>query len=205
MKLYFRIYHNSQIQVNNQLVDYFGYTVDNIIKTILEQITLQKKNEKEIEEVIIEIQCHGGSSVHGLKIYNFLKTIGLNVTTIGNTNVDSAAVMLFCAGNKRLSFNPTKFLIHQARSSVMLNNFGTEQILEQHNILKSLNDSYINVLNNMIKLSEGQDDNFNTLYERVYSGCIFNQDEALKNGLVTEVITGKYINDDKDVLYFDYI
>lgn len=206
MKLYFRLYHKPPQIINNQQIDtFFADAVNFVISTILNQIEVSKSSGTIIEEIILEIQSFGGSSDHGLKIYNFLKSLEIPVTTIANTNVDSAAVMLFCAGDKRLVIKPTRFLIHQARSSGALNNFGTEQILEHHNILKSLNDSYISILNKIIKISESDDDNFNTLYQRVYSSHIFNQDEALKNGLVTEIIESKYIVDDADVQYLNFI
>lgn len=206
MKLYFRLYHRPLQIINNQQADtFFQDAVNFVVLTVLNQINIAKSDGTKIEEIILEIQSFGGSSDHGLKIYNFLKSLKIPITTIANTNVDSAAIMLFCAGEKRLAMNPTRFLIHQARSNGTLNNFGTEQILEHHNILKSLNESYISILDKIIKISENKDDNFNTLYQRVYSSYIFNQDEALKNGLVTKIMNEKYINDDKGVIYFDFI
>src|SRR3989338_1039698 len=92
-------------------------TVNDLINFVTQQIAIQTV-ENPYDELIIQISSSGGSSDHGLLAYNFLKQIGIKKTTIGMGNVDSAAVMLFCAGDKRIAMPSCRFVLHEARATI---------------------------------------------------------------------------------------
>ncbi len=60
----------------------------------------------------------GGDPNAALAAYNFLSGLSVEVVTHNYGVCDSAAVLLFCAGDIRLSCSQSKFLIHESRGSI---------------------------------------------------------------------------------------
>ena len=90
-----------------------------MINFITQQIVLASKNASNpLDEIIIQISSSGGSSDHGLLAYNYLKELSIPKTTIGMGNVDSAAIMIFAAGDKRLAMPSCRFLLHEALTTI---------------------------------------------------------------------------------------
>lgn len=84
-------------------------TVNNSIQFITQITSDQSQKGLPVEEIVIQISSSEGSSDHGLLAYNFLKQTGIKITTIGMGNVDSAAVVLYCAGTNRISVPSCRF------------------------------------------------------------------------------------------------
>jgi ATP-dependent protease ClpP protease subunit len=98
------------------LINFYANVSEGSINDLIKFVTIklaQQNPEKPIDEIIIQISSSGGSSDHGLLAYNFLKQISIPKTTIGMGNVDSAAVMIFSAGQKRLSATSCRFVLHE--------------------------------------------------------------------------------------------
>jgi ATP-dependent Clp protease, protease subunit len=58
------------------------------------------------------ISSPGGSVFHGLSLHNFLKGIGIEVSTYNFGSVDSIGVVVSCAGSKRYCVPNSRFHIH---------------------------------------------------------------------------------------------
>lgn len=71
---------------------------------------------KEIQasNVNVHINSYGGDVSEGLAIYNTLKSINKNVTTICDGFACSAASVVFCAGDKRVMSDSSLLMIHNA-------------------------------------------------------------------------------------------
>lgn len=69
---------------------------------------------KDEKEIVIEISSNGGFLSEGFEMYDLLKASGKKIYTIGY-KVNSAAVLPFLAGTKRLVTPNAEFLIHNAR------------------------------------------------------------------------------------------
>ena len=57
-------------------------TTDNMLKYINEQIFNAKNNNKNIDELIIQIASYGGSADRGILVYNTLRQLSIPITTI---------------------------------------------------------------------------------------------------------------------------
>ena len=68
---------------------------DSMLQYINQQIFDARKNNRNIDELIIKIASYGGSADRGILVYNTLRQLGIPITTIGMSNVDSAAISIF--------------------------------------------------------------------------------------------------------------
>ena len=71
---------------------------------------------KEIQasNVNVHINSYGGDVSEGLAIYNTLKSLNKNVTTICDGFACSVASVVFCAGDKRVMSDSSLLMIHNA-------------------------------------------------------------------------------------------
>ena len=72
----------------------------------------QVKKQPQATSFEVYINSEGGVVDVGFDIYNFLKSLGLPITTIGNGMVASIATVIFMAGTKRVVTPNTDFMIH---------------------------------------------------------------------------------------------
>jgi ATP-dependent Clp protease, protease subunit len=66
----------------------------------------------------VHINSMGGIVDVGFDIYNYLRSIGKPITTIGNGMVASIATVIFMAGDKRVLRENTEFMIHMPSGGI---------------------------------------------------------------------------------------
>jgi ATP-dependent Clp protease, protease subunit len=64
------------------------------------------------KDIIILMSSNGGDPGLAFTAYNYLRGLNAHITTINIGNIDSAAMILFCAGQERYAVPGTRFLIH---------------------------------------------------------------------------------------------
>jgi ATP-dependent Clp protease, protease subunit len=74
--------------------------------------------KQHIQRLVILISSPGGSTFYALSAYNFLKGIPIEVETHNFGTVDSAGVLLFCAGSRRRAVPHARFFIHEVVSHI---------------------------------------------------------------------------------------
>lgn len=72
----------------------------------------QVRKQPEATAFEVHINSIGGRVDTGFDIYNYLKSLGLPLITIGSGMVASMATVIFMAGDKRIVSPGTKFMIH---------------------------------------------------------------------------------------------
>lgn len=89
----------------------------------------QVKKQPEATAFEVYINSEGGVVDTGYDIYNFLKSLGLPITTIGTGMVASIATVIFMAGSKRVVTPNTQFMIHLPMGGI---EFATADEMEAH-------------------------------------------------------------------------
>lgn len=79
---------------------------------MLTDVISQVKSQQEATSLIVNINSEGGNVDEGFNIYNYIKSLGLPVKTIGSGVVASIATVIFMAGSKREIKKGTIFMIH---------------------------------------------------------------------------------------------
>lgn len=78
----------------------------------LVDVISQVRKQPEATGFNVYIDSEGGVVDTGFDIYNYLKSLGLPIVTVGEGLVASIATVIFMAGDKRMVAPDTKFMIH---------------------------------------------------------------------------------------------
>ena len=162
------------------VIKFFAPVIDVTINALMDAI--DQKMKQGATQFIVLISSPGGSVIHGLSAYNYLKGLPVAVTTHNFGSVDSIGVVLFCGGSKRLSVPQARFLLHGISAGFQQNERLEEKQLEER--LKGLRIDIENVAK-VIAANTGKavQDVTNAMLERT----TLNPDEAKAWGLVHEI------------------
>jgi ATP-dependent Clp protease, protease subunit len=163
--------------------------VNNLINFITQQQMAAQQQGTPLEEIIIQISSNGGSSDHGLLAYNYLNQLNIPKTTIGMGNVDSAAVMIFCAGAKRLAMPSCRFTLHEAQTTIIQGTFNGTKLHEIADLNQRITNDYCRVIAN----NTGRD--LVSVEKEVAKGSVMSTDEAITYKLITGIQNTPYLSD----------
>jgi ATP-dependent Clp protease protease subunit len=135
-----------------------------------------------LRDFIILVSSPGGSVIHGLSAYNYLKGLPASITTHNFGSVDSIGIVIYCAGSKRLSVPQARFLFHGVSAQFRGEQNLDEKLLEER--LKGLRIDMENIAK-VIAANTGRSekDVTDAMFERI----TLNPEEAQSWGLVHEV------------------
>jgi ATP-dependent protease ClpP protease subunit len=110
----------------------------------------QVRKQPDATSFDVYINSDGGHVDVGFDIYNFLKSLGVPINTIGQGMVASIATVIFMAGDKRKVMPNTQFMIHAPMISVEMANademeFITKDIKETENKLTKFYSQHLNL------------------------------------------------------------
>ena len=96
-------------------VKFFAGVDENSVKTLMN--VAEQKLREGATKIILLISSGGGNVFAGVTGYNFLKGIPAEVETHNFGSAVSIALVLFCAGKKRLSVPHATFLLHGVQAN----------------------------------------------------------------------------------------
>lgn len=162
------------------VIQFFAPVIDVTINALMDAI--DQKMKQGMKEFIILISSPGGSVLHGLSAYNYLKGLPVQITTHNFGSVDSIGVVLYCGGSKRLSVPQARFLLHGVSYGFSKNENLEEKQLEER--LKGLKIDIENIAK-VVAANTGKsvEDVTNAMLERT----TLNPEEAKQWGLVNEI------------------
>ncbi|MGG7249148.1 ATP-dependent Clp protease proteolytic subunit [Escherichia coli] len=91
------------------LTDVTVASVTNLMDVCLKAVSNTNQPATEIK---LYISSKGGDTVSGFTAYNFLKSLGVKVTTHNLSNVESIANVIYMAGEVRTANPLSRFLLH---------------------------------------------------------------------------------------------
>lgn len=92
-------------------------------------VITEVRKQPEATSFEVHINSEGGIVDTGFDIFNYLKSLGVPVTTIGKGIVASIATVIFMAGQKRIVAPGTQFMIHLPMGGI---SFATAEEMEDH-------------------------------------------------------------------------
>ncbi len=140
--------------------------------------------QAKIQRLHLLLSTPGGSVFHGLSIYNFLRGAPFETYTYNFGSVDSIGVVIFCAGNRRLSVPHARFLIHPVQFNIQGTAQFDEKQLEEY--LKSLRIDQENIAR-VIADTTGQE--IQKVEEEMISRLTLNPSQAKDFGLVHDIVS----------------
>lgn len=162
------------------VIKFFAPVIDITINTLMDVI--DQKMRAGNRDFILLISCPGGSVIHGLSAYNYLRGIPATITTHNFGSVDSIGVVLFCGGSKRLSVPQARFLLHGVSSNFQANMNLEEKQLEER--LKSVRIDTENIAK-VISATTGK--SIDIVTQAMLDRTTLNPEQARAWGLVDEI------------------
>ena len=162
------------------VIRFFAPVIDATVNALMSAV--DQKMKPGIKDFIILISSPGGSVIHGLSAYNYLKGLPASITTHNFGSVDSIGIVLYCAGSQRLSVPQARFLFHGVNVQFRGEQNLDEKLLEER--LKGLRIDMENIAK-VIAANTGKSDKDVTdaMIERI----TLNPEEAQSWGLVHEI------------------
>jgi len=162
------------------VIRFFAPVIDVTVNALMSAV--DQKMKQGTKEFIILISSPGGSVIHGLSAYNYLKGLPASITTHNFGSVDSIGVVIYCAGSKRLSVPQARFLFHGVNVQ-----FRGEQNLEEKLLEERLNGLRIDMENIAKIIAANTGKNVKDITDAMIERTTLNPEEAQSWGLVHEI------------------
>ncbi len=167
------------------------YTITGVIDPNIAQQLIMWVNQQVIGapaatlqnfKLIVLISSGGGDIDSAIRIYNYLKALPIVVETIGLSQVDSAANIIFLAGQRRSAVKRCRFFLHEGTFTIGNPTAPLGVHEETLSILKSLSMRHVDILTT--ELGKNPEEVRVLLNE----GKILDIDAAISLGLVHQSI-----------------
>ena len=140
---------------------------------------VDQKMKQGTQAFTILISSPGGSVIHGLSAYNYLKGLPVSITTHNFGSVDSIGIVLYCAGSRRLSVPQARFLFHGVNVQ-----FRGEQNLDEKLLEERLKGLRIDVENIAKVIAANTGKSTKDIADAMIERTTLNPEEAQSWGLV---------------------
>jgi ATP-dependent protease ClpP protease subunit len=162
------------------VIRFFAPVIDATVNALMNAVDQRMKQGA--EEFTILVSSPGGSVVHGLSAYNYLKGLPASITTHNFGSVDSIGIVIYCAGSKRLSVPQARFLFHGVNVQ-----FRGEQNLDEKLLEERLRGLRIDVENIARVIAANIGKSTKDVTDAMIERMVLNPEQAQSWGLVHEI------------------
>jgi len=168
------------MSVKPVVIKFFAPVVDVTANALMNAI--DQKMKQGVRDFTILISSPGGSVIHGLSTYNYLKGLPAMITTHNFGSVDSIGIVLYCAGSRRLSVPQARFLLHAVNVQ-----FKGNQSLEEKQLEERLKGLRIDIGNIAKVIAANTDKSVEDVTNAMLERITLTPEEAQSWGLVNEI------------------
>jgi len=165
---------------NTAYVRFFAGINPKTVNTLMQVI--QEQLQQGVERFVLLLSSGGGSVFGGISAYNFLRGIPAEVITHNFGSIDSVAVILYCAGTKRLCVPNARFLLHGIGFDITQPTRFDEKLLDER--MKGLKIDRDNISR---IIAENCNKKIEDVENDVLTSIVLNSGEAIAYGLVHEI------------------
>lgn len=162
------------------VIRFFAPVIDVTVNALMNAV--DQKMKQGMDKFIILVSSPGGSVIHGLSAYNYLKGLPASITTHNFGSVDSIGIVLYCAGSRRLSVPQARFLFHGVNVQ-----FRGEQNLEEKVLEERLKGLRVDMENIARVIAANSGKNAKDVTDAMIEGTMLYPEEAKSWGLVHEI------------------
>lgn len=165
---------------------FLGHPIDDDVANIIVASLLLLDSENPEKDIMFYINCPGGSVTDGLAIYDTMKHIRADISTVCMGEACSMAAFLLACGTKgkRIALKHSRIMMHQTSGGVR--GQASDIILEAKEIAR-----LEKLMNQIMSDVTGQP------YDKIKKDCdrdfFLSADEALAYGIVDQVIGEKEV------------
>lgn len=162
------------------VIRFFAPVMDATVNALMSAVDQRMKQGT--REFIILVSSPGGSVVHGLSAYNYLKGLPASITTHNFGSVDSIGIVVYCAGSRRLSVPQARFLFHGVNVQ-----FRGDQNLDEKLLEERLGGLRIDVENIAGVIAANTGKSTKEITDAMIERMVLNPEQAQSWGLVHEI------------------
>ena len=135
----------------------------------------------EMPHIQILLSTYGGTAYDGISLYDAIKNSKTEVDITCFGKIMSMGIVLLLASKTRKAYRNTTFMIHEGSSGAIGKISDMEDTVDE---AKRLNDIYFDIIESEAKIPKAKLDEIRKTRKDWY----FTAEEALKYGLITEII-----------------
>jgi ATP-dependent protease ClpP protease subunit len=135
-----------------------------------------------VREILLLISTAGGSVLHGVSIYNYLRMTSASVTTCNIGSVESIGLALYCAGSRRISARHARFLLHGVTAT-----FGGHVHLEEKQLEERLKSVRIDELTIARIVAANSQRSYRQVLRAMRNRTTLSPEQAVSWGLVHSI------------------
>jgi ATP-dependent Clp protease protease subunit len=178
------------------VIRFFAPVIDATVNTLMSAV--DQKMKQGAKDFIILISSPGGSVIHGMSAYNYLKGLPASITTHNFGSVDSIGIVMYCAGSKRLSVPQARFLFHGVSAQ-----FRGEQNLDEKLLEERLKGLRIDMENIAKVIAANTGKSAKEVTDAMFERITLNPEEAQSWGLVHD-INSKLFEEGSEVIAIQF-
>ena len=161
-------------------ISFTGSVNEENVRTFINEIKNLVEKNPDATSLTIYISSPGGNVDIAVELFNFLKLLDCKVRTVNMSCVNSAAIIIFAAGEKRISLSCSSFYVHSITKELN-GNFTTADLLREAKEMLANTDKVATIL--------AQTSNKNKSYWKrlMRKGCLLTSQKAKELGLIHDI------------------
>lgn len=166
---------NSDIKIS-----FTGIVNEENVRAFINEIKSLNEKFPESTTLTIYISSPGGSVDIAVELFYFLKLLDCKVRTVNISCVNSAAIIIFAAGDERISLPCSSFYVHSITKNLN-GNFTAADLLREVKEMSANTDKVATILADISKKNK-------TYWKRLMKkGCLLTSQKAKELGLVNDI------------------
>ena len=156
-----------------------GVNEENVRAFINEIKTLVEQNP-DSTALTVYISSPGGNVDIAVELFNFLKLLDCKIRTVNISCVNSAAIIIFAAGEERICLPCSSFYVHSITKNLN-GNFTADDLLSEAREMSANTDKVATILTNTSNKNK-------SYWKRLMrKGCLLTPQKAKELGLVNDI------------------
>ena len=166
--------------MSNIKINFLGGVTEENVRTFINEIKNLVEKNPDATSLTIYISSPGGSVDIAVELFNFLKLLDCKVKTVNISCVNSAAIIIFAAGEERISLPCSSFYVHSITKELN-GNFTAADLLREVKEMEANTDKVAEIL--------AHTSNKNKSYWKrlMRKGCLLTSQKAKELGLVNDI------------------
>ncbi len=161
-------------------ISFTGSVNEENIREFINEIKNLTENFPDSTALTVYISSPGGNVDIAVEIFNFLKLLDCKVRMVNTSCVNSAAIIIFAAGEERISLPCSSFYVHSITKKLN-GNFTADDLLREAREMLANTDKIATIL--------AQISNKNKSYWKrlMRQGCLLTSQKAQELGLINDI------------------
>lgn len=161
-------------------ISFTGNINEENVRAFINEIRNLIEKNSESTSLTIYISSPGGNIDIAVEFFNFLKLLDCKIRTVNISCVNSAAIIIFAAGEERISLPCSSFYVHSITKNLN-GNFTVEDLLREAKEMSANTNKVATILASVSSKSK-------CYWKRLMKkGCLLDSQKAKKLGLVNDV------------------